>query len=134
MLSDLNHIGLEWLLIFIISDGGDDRADGKDRVCSELLSWHRIPVHSLEQVDQDWNVHAEVLLEILLDYVSDGADELKCHSLQGLVVFGDASLKNGLEGRKDIARVLEHDILAANFSLFLIVLIHGHEALAEGKD
>ena len=50
------------------------------------------------------------------------------------MVFGDASLENGLEGREDIARVLEHDILAANFSLLLIVLIHGHEALAEGKD
>ena len=134
MLSDLNHIGLKWLLIFIIGNGSDDRANGKDCVCSELLSWHRIPVHSLEQVDQDWNVHAEVLLEILLDYVSDGADELKCHSLQGLMVFGDASLENGLEGREDIARVLKHDILAAHFGLLLIVLIYGEKALAEGED
>lgn len=134
MLSDLNHIGLEWLLIFIISNGGDDGADGKDRVCTQLLSRHSISVHGLEQVDQDWNIHTEVLLEILLNYVSNGADELKGHSLQGLVVFGDASLENGLEGREDIARVLEHDILAANFSLLLIVLIHGKEALAEGKD
>ena len=50
------------------------------------------------------------------------------------MVFGNASLENRLEGLKDVARVLKHDILAAHFSLFLIVLIYGEKALAEGKD
>lgn len=67
VLGDLNNGGLEWLLVFVVSDRANDGAKGLDGAGAQFLSLHGVGGDTCKEVHHDRDESAKVLLEIFLD-------------------------------------------------------------------
>lgn len=93
VLSDLEHISLEWFFVLGVGDRGDDGADGLDGAGAQILAFNGLGTNRGQQAYQDGDEGAEVLREVFLDDVCDGSDERENLDLESLMVLGDALLE-----------------------------------------
>ena len=90
-----------------------------------------VTIYICEKARQDWNIGCKVLLEVILNHVSDCTDQTQSLNLKWLVVLVDAALEDCDECLKSLSRVVLHDLLAVYIDGILVFLIEVLQSLAE---